>query len=289
MKFQYTKTLTSNGKPIKVHAISTGLVAVKSRFRDARFTGLIAAFDFMLDKNFTEWMPIWVWVIEHEEGVFVIDTGENCQIHEKDYFKPAGWFGNWFNNTQFKFKVSREQEIDQQLLNLGIEPKSVHQVILTHRHLDHVDGIRYFEGVDILVHRIENEKPYGDLPHLYPDWFEPILIDLEESFHSFPKTKALTNSGDFRMIHTAGHTHGHCSFSLETDEGLLFFGGDISYNQQQFLNDGHSGGDVVPKESAQTYKNLKALAQKLPLVYLPSHDAEAGERLMKMEAMKIKG
>ena len=283
MQLQYTKTLTSNGKPIKVHAISTGLVKVKEKYLNARFTGLLAAFDFMLSKKFTEWMPIWVWVIEHEEGVFVIDTGENAQINQKNYFKPAGWFANWFNTTQFKFEVSREQEIDQQLRNLGIEPQSVHQVILTHRHLDHVDGISYFEGVDILVHRIENEHPHGDLPHLYPNWFEPVLIDLDEPFHNFKKTKTLTKAGNLRIIHTPGHTKGHCSISLETDEGLLFFGGDVSYTQQQLLNNGHSGGDAEPKKSIETYQKLKALAQKTPLIYLPSHDSEAGERLMKME------
>ncbi len=50
-------------------------------------------------------MPIWVWVIEHPEGIFVIDTGENTKIQTPGYFKSSGVFANWFNRAMFKFKM----------------------------------------------------------------------------------------------------------------------------------------------------------------------------------------
>ena len=86
-------------------------------------------------------------------------------------------------------------------------------------------------------------------------------------------------------MHTAGHTHGHCSISLETDEGLLFFAGDISYYQAALLNDKYAGADVNPKATKQTYKNVKTTAKATKLIYLPSHDSEAGERLMNMSPL----
>ena len=58
-----TKALTINNEPIKIHAISTGEVSVKSKFRETKSKGIFAALSFLLDKNFTEWMPIWTWVI----------------------------------------------------------------------------------------------------------------------------------------------------------------------------------------------------------------------------------
>lgn len=285
MKLRYTKELTSNGIPIKVHAISTGYVSVKKRFRESRYKGIFALLDFLIDKEFTEWMPIWVWVVEHPEGIFLIDTGENSNVNDKDYFKPAGWFNNWVNTSQFKFKVSRADEVDQQLALLGIQTTAINTVILTHRHLDHVDGLKYFQHATTLIHRIENEKSQGDLPHLYPKNFKPTLVDLEESFHHFPKSKTLTKTGDLRLIHTPGHTHGHCSISLQTDEGLIFFAGDVSYHQAAILNDKYAGADVDIKATKQTYKNVKATAKATKLIYLPSHDSEAGERLIKMSAL----
>lgn len=276
---RYFKTLTSNGKPITIHAISTGYVAVKRRFRDARYKGFPALLDFVLDRKFTEWMPIWVWVIQHEEGIFMVDTGENSRINDKDYFKPAGRFENWLNTSQFKFKVEREEEIDAQLIDLNISPDEVKTVILTHRHLDHVDGISHFPNSQFLVHRVENEKPYGDLPHLYPIWFNPTLVDLDESFYNFPNAKKITQSGDIWIIDTAGHTYGHVSVAIKTDDGILFLAGDVSYNQDQLLQDRHAGADITPKKSALAYQRIKALAKKEKLVYLPSHDAKAGKRL----------
>src|SRR5262245_9914797 len=135
---------TITGEPVKIHLVSTGAVRVKTKFREAKRTCLLAMINFVLDKNFTEWMPIWVMIIEHPEGIFVIDTGENANVNDPGYFKSSGIFADWFDTTQFKFKVDREEEIDRQLLVLGIPPEKVKAVVLTHLHLDHADGIRHF-------------------------------------------------------------------------------------------------------------------------------------------------
>src|SRR5678815_6061925 len=110
-----TVQLTINGQVVKVHLVSTGAVSVKTKFREATKTGLLAMVDFILDKKFTEWMPIWVMIVEHPEGVFVIDTGENADVNNPGYFKSSGMFANWFDTTQFKFKVDRHEEIGPQL------------------------------------------------------------------------------------------------------------------------------------------------------------------------------
>src|SRR5215831_13626122 len=115
-----TVQLTSKGLPVRLHLVSTGGVSVKTKFRDANKTGLLGMIDFILDKKFTEWMPIWVLVIEHPEGVFVIDTGENADVNNPSYFKSSGIFANWFDTTQFKFLVKKEEEIGPQLNALSI-------------------------------------------------------------------------------------------------------------------------------------------------------------------------
>src|SRR4029079_15214962 len=146
MKFPATSIeLTStSGKPLKVHLISTGGVIVKTKFRQANTTGLFAKISFILDRKYTEWLPIWVMVIEHPEGIFVIDTGENSDISNPDYFNFAGTVVKWFNTTQYKFKVERDEEIDRQLQAIGISAEKIKTAILTHLHLDHVDGLRHF-------------------------------------------------------------------------------------------------------------------------------------------------
>jgi hypothetical protein len=62
---QSIELTTIGGQAVKVHLISTGGVIVKTRFRQARTTGLMAMISFMLDRKYTDWLPIWVMVIEH--------------------------------------------------------------------------------------------------------------------------------------------------------------------------------------------------------------------------------
>src|SRR5215467_4105556 len=150
-----TVQLTVQGQPVKIHLVSTGAVTVKTKFREAKRTGLLAMIDFMLDKKFTEWMPIWVMIIEHPEGIFVIDTGENANVNDPGYFRSSGMIANWFDTTQFKFRVDREEEIDRQLQSLGIATDKVKAVILSHLHLDHADGLRHFPDTSILVSKTE--------------------------------------------------------------------------------------------------------------------------------------
>src|SRR6478672_6917704 len=90
---------TSTGHPLKIHLVSTGGVTVKTKFKDASTTGLLAKIAFMLDRKYTGWLPIWVMIVEHPEGIFVLDTGENANINDPGYFNFASAMVKWFNTT----------------------------------------------------------------------------------------------------------------------------------------------------------------------------------------------
>ena len=282
-----TKELTTNGKPIKVHGISTGNVSVKSKFRETNKKGILALLSFLLDREFTEWMPIWTWVIEHPEGIFVIDTGENSKVSERNYFKSSGAFANWFNTTQFKFDVKREDELDIQLEKIGIQIKDIKAVLLTHLHLDHIDGLMFFPNTNVMVNKLEWEKPYGDLPKLYPEWFNPQLIELNRPFENFTNTSSVTENNDLIMVMTPGHTYGHSSILLKTDQAYLMFAGDVVYSQSQLLESKFSGANVDFKKAQVSYDSIIEFAKKNKVVFLPSHDGKADERLETISELKI--
>jgi len=61
-----------------IRAIRTGLVRVRRAQREAQSTGLARVTDMLFDKEWTEWLPIYAWVIEHDEGIIVVDTGETA-------------------------------------------------------------------------------------------------------------------------------------------------------------------------------------------------------------------
>jgi len=271
--------LHSNKQPIKIHLVSTGGVAVKTRFKENKHAGFRALISFLLDKKFTEWLPIYVLIIEHTEGVFIIDAGEIADVENKDYFTSSGFFAKWFDTSQFKFLVKREDEIDMQLQRLNISPGKINSIILTHLHFDHTDGIKHFPNAKIIVNKDEWEKPFGDLPKLYPPWFKPELVELDEQFDVFKKAKYLTKSKDIILVETPGHTYHHCSVLIKTDECVIFFAADICYSQQQLIMEKFPGNNASNKLAKETYKAVKLFAENNPVVFIPSHDGTAGQRL----------
>jgi len=268
------------GKDIKVHAIQTGTVAVKRSHLTNRTAYFLTPIKISLDKHFTEFMPIWTWVVEHPEGITVIDTGENAEVMNPDYFKPVGKLIAKYNRKNIKFSVSKENEIGFQLRQLGIKNNSIKNVILTHLHLDHTDGIKDFPNVEIIVNEDEYKKPSGHFPELVPDWFKPKTVRYKNDFiEIFNQAYPLTKAEDMLLIPTNGHTKNHASVLFKTDDFDILFAGDVCYNQKQLIDNDLPGINVDYKKSRNTYKNIKAYAKKHDLIFLPSHDMDSAERL----------
>jgi glyoxylase-like metal-dependent hydrolase (beta-lactamase superfamily II) len=81
-----TTTVKLHGKDVKVHGLSIGTVAVKKNFKTKNGIGPLSKINILLGHEYTEYLPIWVWVIEHPEGTIVIDTGENAESLDIDKY-----------------------------------------------------------------------------------------------------------------------------------------------------------------------------------------------------------
>lgn len=281
----YSVTLSQH---LKIHAIQTGKVAVKKSFRQKKGFGLFSKLNILLDQSFTEFMPIWVYVVEHPEGTIVIDTGENAKVKEPDYFAEARPFQRYFNQTQIQFQIEKHQEIGPQLKQLGISPTDVRWVVLTHLHLDHIDGLQYFPKSQIMVHHKEIQKPYSDLPFLYPEWFQPTLFDLAEATNlPFGRIFYLTQAKDVFIIGSPGHSFGHICVILKHKGVYYLFAGDVSYDQNQLIKEELAGAHADYRRAKESIKKIKRLAKEEKVIYLPSHDAQSGYRLKNFKFVNV--
>jgi glyoxylase-like metal-dependent hydrolase (beta-lactamase superfamily II) len=267
-----------------IHAIQTGTVAVRSRQREGHGHGALRLVNTLRDNRWTEPLPILAWLIEHPEGLIVVDTGETSRAEQEGYF-PA-----WHPYYRFGLResVRAEQEIGPQIERLGFSTGDVRRVVLTHLHTDHAGGIHHFPDSEILVSRTELEhasgtlgKLRGYLPHRWPDWFSPTPVDFDGSaFGPITAAQPLTAAGDIVLVSTPGHTPGHMSVAVDLGEQLVILAGDASYTQQLMLDGTADGVTNDPGNATATLAALRSIAESRPTVYLPSHDPHSQERLV---------
>jgi len=266
---------------MKIHAIQTGTVRIKSAQVEGRGQGLRRRLGVFADGNWTGWLPTYAWVIDHPEGVIVVDTGQGTHLLESG--KSLHPYMRW----EVAFRIERDEEIGPQLSALGIGPRDVKRVVLTHLHVDHDGGLAHFPQTEILVSRGELRtasgwmgRVRGYLPNRWPSWFDPAPLDLAvQPFGPFPASKRLTAAGDVVAVATPGHTANHVSVVVQDGETTHFLAGDASYNERLMLAgrvDGVSADDEV---AGATLRAIRQFARDRPTVYLPTHDPESSARL----------
>ena len=68
---------------MKIHAIQTGTVAIKTRLVQAVGHGARRQLNMLLDRQWVDPLPIYAFAIEHPEGVIVVDTGESARARSR--------------------------------------------------------------------------------------------------------------------------------------------------------------------------------------------------------------
>jgi N-acyl homoserine lactone hydrolase len=275
---------------MKIHAIQTGTVALTTAWREGVGHGKRRLLNTIVDRRWTEPLPIYAFAIEHPEGVIVVDTGETARV------SLPGYFARWHPGLRaFRERVEPAQEIGPQLERLGIRPGDVRWVVMTHLHTDHAGGLDHFPDNDILVTRAELEFASGLRGRLrgyvankrWPSWFEPTVLDLEpEPFGPFPESLRLTGAGDVTLVPLPGHTPGQIGVLVEDGDHTVLLAGDSSYTQDLMLRGKVDGVGADDEAERLTHERIRAYVAVTPTVYLVAHDPGTAGRLAERQLVR---
>jgi glyoxylase-like metal-dependent hydrolase (beta-lactamase superfamily II) len=274
---------------MRIHAIETGRVLIKQVQIESRGHGLWRQLQPVVSPQWADWSPVYAWAIEHPEGVIVVDTGSATHLKSLPRWHP-------YFQLAVRFEIEREQEVGPQLKSLGIGPRDVRTVVLTHMHIDHDGGATHFPHSRILADGGEIARTagisgalLGYLPKRWPKWFDPQPLAWERSSCGpFSRSARLTEAGDVIAVPTPGHTPGHLSVLVRDEDQQIVLAGDTSYLESTMLRDAVDG--VCPDENVAraTLANIRALCAQQPTIYLPTHDPHSAERLHRRQTVAVR-
>jgi N-acyl homoserine lactone hydrolase len=147
------------------------------------------------------------------------------------------------------------------LAELGVEPNEVRDVILTHLHFDHAEGLAAWPERRVYVHRLETEAPYAQIVAGMLEMVELEVLDGEE--------------GEFepgvRWLRTPGHSDGLISLCVDTDEGLVVIASDCVGPLPEYFDEMDLPEDFGP-ERDELLTQWKRIRDLDPAIVIPGHN-----------------
>ena len=212
---------------MRIHAIETGKVWVRKAQIVGEGHGLRRRLAPLFDDSWSDPLPVYAYAIEHPDGVILVDAGSNAGLMSLPKYHP------YFLRC-VRFDIDREQEVGPQLRALGIGPRDVKTIALTHLHIDHDGGLADFPAARVLaapgeIHDASGLRGRigGYLPQRWPLGFDPQPLVFEAApFGPFASSRALTPDRSVIAIPTPGHTSNHLCYALK-EENALFSGDHI--------------------------------------------------------------
>jgi N-acyl homoserine lactone hydrolase len=159
-----------------------------------------------------ETWPVFAWAIRSASGTILVDTGMIDSTPELD----AEW---------------------QPSIHAWPPLDDVVAIVNTHLHFDHCGGNRRFAGTPTYVQRLEWEAVAE--PEYLVEWarFDGATYELVDGDAELFR--------GISLLLTPGHTAGHQAVLVDTADGLVVLGGDVTYSMDELVAGGQPSIDRI--------------------------------------------
>jgi glyoxylase-like metal-dependent hydrolase (beta-lactamase superfamily II) len=144
---------------------------------------------------------------------------------------------------------------------LEVDPNDVKDVILTHLHFDHAEGMAAWPMRRTYVHRLETEAPYAQVVSGQLENANLEILDGEEG----------EIEPGLRWIRTPGHSDGLITLLVDTDDGLVAIASDCVGPLPEYFERMDLPGDFGP-EREELLAQWKRIRDLEPHIVIPGHN-----------------
>jgi len=136
----------------------------------------------------------------------LVDTGWSPEIRTN-----AKRHLGWISHAMYQGNLPIGQSVKEQLSSIGLADSDLDYILLTHLHSDHVSGLEDICGAAVETFELET-IPFGP----------------------YNKGIDLFGDGTLYLVHTPGHSKGHFSVLVKTDQGWVLLVSDAGYAERSW-------------------------------------------------------
>ncbi|WP_072053032.1 MBL fold metallo-hydrolase [Hymenobacter terrenus] len=189
-------------------------------------------------------------ILEDTNGLALVDAG----LGLLEMQRPLERFGAGLLNG-WGFTIDERLAAVSQLREIGIAPKDISHILMTHVDVDHAGGLRDFPNAQVHLLAEELQNLHNKNPRYVYNQFEhnPRFAahgpGSQNWFGLEARPLALGFSSTVQFIPLKGHTLGHAGVAIEQDGRWVLHAGDTYYRYVEVQNE-HSRVDATAAHSA---------------------------------------
>lgn len=217
-------------------------------------------------------MDYFFWIFRSAEQTIVIDTG----------FSPEA-------------AIARKRQPvvapADALARLGIDPKDVKLLVLTHAHYDHAGNLGLYPNAKIVMSRKEFEfwgTDMGKRPQ-YGHHIDPLDIERIQALHREGRITLLdapqnTLIPGIELYELGGHTPGQMAVVVEMPEGPVILASDAIHYYDELEQDRPFAVLDSLADMYRGYERIREWLQRPGAVVIPGHDPDVMNRFAPVDA-----
>jgi len=220
------------------------------------------------------------WLIRHGGDWLLWDTG----VPETALNDPKGW------STLPKLIVYHlDKTLTDQLAEIGLKPKDISRVAISHTHGDHIGNMGLFSNSTVLMQRAEYSWIHSaDGPNDNVNQ----LMALARKLLGTPKDLQLLDGdtdvfgdGSVTLVSTPGHTPGSQSLLVHLrNSGFIILSGDVVHLEQNFEKDIVPSLNTDKAASIASMEKVRQMIATYKATLFINHDKTQTDKLKLLPA-----